>query len=120
MAHIDTTAASGTLTVRAQPTLTKAFAGATVGIGQATTLTFTVDNTGANAVARAGLSFTDTLPAGITIANPPAPTAGASCGAPTFTAANGTQPFTTTPSRSPRRRPARSRSRCAARRSARR
>jgi uncharacterized repeat protein (TIGR01451 family) len=94
VAHIDTSAASATLTVRAQPLLTKAFAASSVGIGQATTLTFTVDNTVANNVARAGLSFTDTLPAGITIANPPVPTAGASCGAPAFTATNGTQPFT--------------------------
>ena len=94
VAHVDTSTASGTLTVRAQPALTKAFGAATVGIGQVTTLVFTVDNTGTNAVARAGLSFTDALPAGITIANPPVPTASASCGTPTFTAANGTQPFT--------------------------
>ncbi len=92
--HIDTTGVNATLTVRSLPTLTKAFAASSVGLGQTTTLAFTVDNTGANAVNRAAMSFTDTLPAGISIANPPVPTANANCGAPAFTATNGTQPFT--------------------------
>ncbi len=92
--RIDTTGVNATLTVRSLPTLTKAFAASSVGLGLTTTLVFTVDNTGANAVNRAGMSFTDTLPAGISIANPPVPAATANCGAPTFTAVNASQPFT--------------------------
>ena len=75
------------------PALTKVFAASSVGIGQTTTLAFSIDNTGVNAVNRSALAFTDTLRSGIVIANPPAP-GSSSCGAPTFTAANATQPFT--------------------------
>jgi len=81
------------LTVRPIPTLTKAFGAANVGLGQTQTLVFSIDNTAAGNIARAALSFTDTLPAGIAIANPPAVTSTA-CGAPAFTAADATQPFT--------------------------
>src|SRR5438270_4946810 len=82
--RLDVTGVNATLTVQAAPTLTKAFGAANVGLGQTTTLAFSIANTGANAVNSSGLSFTDTLPAGLTIANPPAVTS-ATCGTPTFT-----------------------------------
>ena len=81
--------------VPARPVLSKAFGAASVGIGQTTSLVFTIDNTAANAVARSAIAFTDTLRSGLTIANPPVPTS-SNCGAPAFTAANATQPFTAT------------------------
>ena len=49
-----------------QPTIAKAFSPATVAIGVASTLTFTLANTASGATALAGLAFTDTLPAGLT------------------------------------------------------
>ncbi len=76
------------------PLLTKAFTTSAVGIGQSTSLTFTIDNSAANAVNRTGITFRDTLRSGLTIANPTAPSS-SNCGAPTFTAVNATQPFTT-------------------------
>ena len=93
-ARVTTTGVNATLTVQALPVLTKAFAVANLGLGQATTLTFTVANTAGGSVNRTGLSFTDTLPAGLTIANPPVPATNGQCGTPAFTAVNGTQPFT--------------------------
>ncbi len=84
------------VTINPRPVLTKAFGAATVGLGQTTTLVFSVDNSAADTVNRAGIAFTDTLPAGLTIANPPAPTTNGLCGTPVFTAANGTQPFAAT------------------------
>ena len=87
-----TNSVNATLTVNNLPTLTKAFSSATAGIGQTSTLVFTITNP-ATAPLRTGLAFTDTLPAGLTIANPPAPSSTCSP-LPTFTAVNGTQPFT--------------------------
>ena len=75
------------------PILTKAFAVANIGIGQTTSLTFTLTNTALGNIVRPGLSFTDTLPAGIVIANPTVP-ATTCTGTPTFTAVDGSQPFT--------------------------
>ena len=92
--RIGTTGVNATLVVQARPTLTKAFATAALGLGQATTLTFSVNNAAAGSVNRAALSFTDTLPAGLAIANPPVPATNGQCGAPAFTAVDGTQPFT--------------------------
>lgn len=77
------------------PSLSKVFAASTVGIGQTTTLTFSINNTGSNAVTRSGLAFTDTLRSGLVIANPASPVSN-NCGVPTFTAANASQPFTAT------------------------
>ncbi len=90
---VTTTGVNATLTVQAVPAITKAFAVANVGLGQTTTLSFSIANTGTNAVARSGIAFTDTLPAGLVIANPPVVTS-AACGAPAFTALDNTQPFT--------------------------
>jgi uncharacterized repeat protein (TIGR01451 family) len=92
--RITTTGISAALTVQVLPTITKAFGAGSVPVGGTATLSFTIDNTAPSAVNRGGLAFTDTLPAGISIANPPAPTTNGQCGTPAYTAANGTQPFT--------------------------
>ena len=47
--------------VEPPPSFAKAFTPATVGVGQASTLTFTIDNT-ASALVAAALNFTDNLP----------------------------------------------------------
>jgi hypothetical protein len=52
-------------------TLTKAFSPSTVAINQATDLTFTITN-GTGLPAQGGLAFTETLPAGVTVAAVPA------------------------------------------------
>ena len=53
----------------APPSFTMAFSTSTIGPGGISTLTYTIDNT-AEASAVTGLSFSNTLPAGMTIANP--------------------------------------------------
>ena len=50
------------------PTFTKVFSPDIIGPGSVSTLTFTISNGGASTVT--GLTFTDTLPAGVIIANP--------------------------------------------------
>lgn len=87
-----TNSVNATLTANRLPSLTKAFSAATAPIGQSTPLVFTITNP-ASAPPRTGLALTDTLPAGLTIANPTAPTS--TCNPlPTYTAVDGTQPFT--------------------------
>lgn len=54
--------ANDTLSVQLRPVLTKTFTAANIGVGQTTTLTFTIDNSAGNTINRAGLGFTDTLP----------------------------------------------------------
>ncbi len=83
-ANVTTTGVNAQLVVQALPILTKAFGTSNLGIGQTTTLAFTVDNT-AGPVSRAGISFSDALPAGLEVANPPAATTSAGCVAPTLT-----------------------------------
>lgn len=61
--------ASDTLTVDAPPAFDKAFAPASILLGDVSTLTFTVDNSG-NSLAATGLDFTDAFPAGMTVASP--------------------------------------------------
>ncbi len=73
------------LTVRPLPTLTKAFGTGSIGLNGTTTLAFTIDNTAAGAANRTGLAFTDALPAGLQVANPPAATTSAGCLLPTLT-----------------------------------
>ncbi len=53
----------------AQPTFSKSFAPSTIGLGSTSTLTFVITNAGQNPVT--DLVFTDVLPAGVVIANPP-------------------------------------------------
>ncbi len=53
----------------APPSFSKAFSPSTIGPGSTTTLRFTID--GSNSGPATGLAFTDTLPAGVTVASPP-------------------------------------------------
>ena len=77
--------ASASLTVALAPTLAMTFTPSSITVGQTSTINFTVGNT--NAAALTGVAFTDTLPAGMTIA--PAGLTG-TCGGGTITAAVGT------------------------------
>jgi uncharacterized repeat protein (TIGR01451 family) len=63
--------ATATLAVEPPPGFGKSFAPDSVGVGQTSTLTFTIVNT-ASAVAATDLAFTDALPAGVEMASPPA------------------------------------------------
>src|SRR5438067_9832591 len=54
----------------ALPIFTKAFLPAAIDLGGTSTLTFTLAN-GAGNPAEAGINFTDTLPAGVTVAGTP-------------------------------------------------
>jgi uncharacterized repeat protein (TIGR01451 family) len=60
--------ASITVLALTPPTLTKMFSTPFIAVGQVATLTLTINNT--NAAALAGVAFTDTLPAGLVIATP--------------------------------------------------
>ncbi|MEZ4833346.1 MAG: Calx-beta domain-containing protein [Caldilineaceae bacterium] len=62
-------AVTATLSVQPPPTFTKAFSPTTIYAGEAATLTFTLDNS-ASVLAATSLAFTDTLPAGLTVASP--------------------------------------------------
>ncbi len=90
-ARITNSVTGSSLTVQSQPALTKAFAPTTVGVGQVSTLTFTVTNP-ALSPARTGLTLSDALPAGLVIAATPNVVNG-SGGAPTITATAGTGTF---------------------------
>jgi uncharacterized repeat protein (TIGR01451 family) len=68
------------------PVFTKAFAPATISVGGVSTLTFSIDNTASGSDAT-GLDFTDTLPAGMVVANPA--NAGTTCTGGTLNATAG-------------------------------
>ena len=79
--------AGDTLTVTAvAPGFSKAFSPVSVGVGIASTLTFTIDNT-ANAASAPALDFTDNLPANVVVAS--TPNASTTCTGGTLTAAAG-------------------------------
>jgi len=58
-----------------QPLLTKAFAASSIPYGSSTTLTFTIDNSAAGSTNQTGIAFTDNMPTGLMVANPPNVTA---------------------------------------------
>ena len=60
--------ASDTLTVVGPPSISKAFAPASISVGGTSALTFTVTNPNAG-TALTGVAFTDTLPSGLTVAS---------------------------------------------------
>jgi uncharacterized repeat protein (TIGR01451 family) len=83
--------ATDTLTATPLPVVGKAFDPDTVALGQATTLTITIDNT-ASVVAATNLSFTDNLPVGMEVANPS--NASTTCTGGTLTAVAGSGTIT--------------------------
>ncbi len=83
--------AAATLTIEPPPLFTKAFAASPIPAGAITTLTFSIDN-GASILAATDLAFSDPLPAGLVIADPPNP--GSTCdGAITAAPGSGTIGF---------------------------
>ena len=80
--------ASTTVTFAAQPTFAKGFAPAAIAIDGASTLTFTINNASGVTTALTSLDFTDTLPAGLTVATPA--NASTTCTGGTLNAVSGT------------------------------
>lgn len=78
--------ASDTLTVVPQPGFAKAFSPASINLGQSSTLTFTIDNSGSG-IAASGLAFIDTLPATLVVS--PTPNASTTCTGGTLSATGG-------------------------------
>lgn len=62
-----------TLTVISPPSISKAFAASPIAADVSTGLTFTLTNPAVNTVPLTGVAFTDTFPAGMTVANVPNP-----------------------------------------------
>ena len=69
------------------PVVTKSFAPKTVDAGTSSTMTITIENPASNAIALTGVAFTDSLPSGLEVADPPNATN--TCGG-TLTALHGT------------------------------
>jgi uncharacterized repeat protein (TIGR01451 family) len=80
------TSNTATVNVVAPPTIAKAFFATNIPLNGSTFLNFTIINPAANTVAETGVAFTDTLPAGLTVANSSTSTCG---GTVTTTAATG-------------------------------
>ncbi|HTD23813.1 MAG TPA: hypothetical protein VK738_14230, partial [Terriglobales bacterium] len=86
--------ASASIAVAAPPSISKSFNPAVIAINTNSALTFTVTNPAVNTIALTGVSFTDTLPAGVVVATPNG-LAGA-CGGGTITATAGSGSITLT------------------------
>jgi len=61
--------ASASINVVAPPSIAKVFNPSNIALNATTSLTFTITNPAANAVALTGVAFSDTLPTGLTVAN---------------------------------------------------
>ncbi|MFO1311766.1 MAG: hypothetical protein U1F41_06815 [Burkholderiales bacterium] len=70
-------------------TINKAFSPTTVAVGGTSTMTLQIRNNNAGAITLTGVGLVDTLPPGMVVANPPAPTTSGCSVAPTITAVNG-------------------------------
>ena len=79
--------ASASTTVVVPPSISKTFGAATIPLNGTTTLSFTITNPAANALALSGVGFTDAFPSGIVVATPNG--LSGSCGSGTITAAAG-------------------------------
>ena len=83
--------ASASLTVATPPTVAIGFSASSIPLGGSTSLSFTVQNPNA-ALSLAGIAFSDSLPAGLVVATPPALTG--SCGSGTISASAGASAVT--------------------------
>ena len=82
--------ASGALTIsNASVTVNKSFSPTTVAVGGTSTMSIQIRNNNAGAINLTGVGLTDNLPAGMVVANPPAPTTSGCTAAPAITAVNG-------------------------------
>ena len=62
--------ASASINVVAPPSIAKVFNPSSIALNATTSLTFTITNPAANAVAETGVAFTDTLPVGLVVSTP--------------------------------------------------
>ncbi len=69
--YIDNIIFTGCLETDPPPTITKSFASDPITVGGTSTLTFTLSNLDAAAVALTGVQFSDLLPTGLVVADPP-------------------------------------------------
>ncbi len=82
-------AAANLVLVNTSVTVNKSFSPTTVAVGGTSTMSVQIRNNNASAINLTGVGFTDSLPAGMVVANPPVPTfTGAGCSGAAITAVN--------------------------------